>query len=158
MFGGRVFRLALRVLGDSGRAEEAAADAFAKAWAKCRLWRGDAEAGTWIYRVAYHAVLDHWRRRTQSWVSPPPDLPDPKPGPFEQTARSEAVERSRQRVHEAIGQLSDEDRALVHLYYFDQLKLVEIASVVGATRDVLKMRLARARQKLREILDDTEPE
>jgi DNA-directed RNA polymerase specialized sigma24 family protein len=44
----------------------------------------------------------------------------------------------------------------VHLYYFDQLTLAEIGGIVGATRDVLKMRLSRARQKLRELLGDEE--
>ena len=44
----------------------------------------------------------------------------------------------------------------MHLFYFDQLRLAEIAVIVGATRDVLKMRLVRARQKLRELIGDGE--
>jgi RNA polymerase sigma-70 factor (ECF subfamily) len=158
MYSERVIRLARRVLGDAGQADEATADAFAKVWSKARQWRGDAEAGTWVYRIAYHAILDHRRRKRWFWVSPPADLVDPKPGPFEQSARSEAVEKSRQRVQDAITKLSEQERALVHLYYFDQLKLAEIGSIVGLTRDVLKMRLARARQKLREMLGDEDLE
>jgi RNA polymerase sigma-70 factor, ECF subfamily len=152
-FGGRVFRLAYRVLGDAGRAEEASSDAFAKIWSAAGQWRGEADAGTWAYRVAYHTVLDHRRRRDPRPRLPPPlDLPDPRPGPLEQSLRSEG----RQRVHEALGQLAEADRALLHLYYFEQLGLAEIAAIVGATREVLKMRLARARHKLRTLLGDDE--
>jgi len=155
-FGDRVFRLALRVLGDRGRAEEASADAFVKLWRTAQRWRGDADAGTWTYRVAYHTILDHRRRKERSAVAPPVGLVDPRPGPVERTVQSEEETRSAQRVHSAMSQLSEPDRALVHLYYFEQLKLVEIGEIVGATRDVLKMRLARARQKLRELLGDDE--
>ena len=154
--GGRVFRLASRVLGDRGRAEEASADAFAKVWSTARQWRGDADAGTWIYRVAYNTILDHRRRTRRSWLATPADLADPRPGPLDESVRAEAVERASRRVHAAIHQLTDDDRALVHLYYFDQLRLAEIAEIVGASRDVLKMRLARARQKLRELIGDGE--
>jgi RNA polymerase sigma-70 factor, ECF subfamily len=155
-FGGRVFRLALRVLGDRGRAEEASADAFVKLWTTARRWRGDADAGTWMYRIAYHTILDHRRRKRQPLLAPPVGLVDQRPGPVERAVQSEEEERAGRRVHDAIGQLNTSDRALVHLYYIEQLKLAQIAEIIGATREVLKMRLARARQKLRELLGDGE--
>jgi RNA polymerase sigma-70 factor (ECF subfamily) len=155
-FGGRVFRLACRVLGDPGRAEEATADVFAKVWSAARQWRGDADAGTWTYRVAYRTVLDHQRRRRPVSPPPPADLPDPRPGPAEQSARADEQATASRRVHEALARLPETDRTLVHLYYFEQMPLAEVAAVVGATRDVLKMRLARARQKLRDLLGDDE--
>ena len=155
-FGGRVFRLANRVLGDRHQAEEASADVFAKLWATARKWRGDADAGTWIYRVAYRTTLDHRRRKKRPWVETSPDFPDPRPGPSELSTRIESQEQASRRIREALSQLTEADRALVHLYYFDQLRLAEITEIVGATRDVLKMRLARARQKLRDLLGDGE--
>jgi len=155
-FGGRVSRLAFRVLGDRGRAEDASADVFVKLWMTARQWRGDADAGTWIYRVAYHTVLDHQRRKQRRSVAPPVGLMDPRPGPVELTVQSELEGRAAHRVHEAMSQLSEPDRALVHLYYLEQLTLAQIAEIIGATREVLKMRLARARQKLRELLGDDE--
>jgi RNA polymerase sigma-70 factor, ECF subfamily len=155
-FGGRVFRLACRVLGDRGRAEEATADVFVKLWSTARQWRGDADAGTWTYRIAYRTILDHRRRKQGIWVSPSPEVPDARPGPPEESVRAEAQKQALKQVHDALAQLSESDRALVHLYYFEQLRLAEIAEIVGATREVLKMRLARARQKLRELIGDRE--
>jgi RNA polymerase sigma-70 factor, ECF subfamily len=155
-FGGRVFRLAWRMLGDHGRAEEASADVFVKLWTTARQWRGDADAATWTYRVAYHTILDHRRRKQRPTVPPAAALVDPRPGPLERSVRTEEEEQASRRVHEAMSQLSEPDRALVHLYYFEQLKLAEIGEIIGATRDVLKMRLSRARQKLRELIGDEE--
>lgn len=155
-FGGRVFRLAWRMLGDRERAEEASADVFVKLWTTARRWRGDADAGTWTYRVAYHTILDYRRRKQRPWVTPPTELPDPRPGPLERSVQMEEEEQASQRVQEAMSQLSEPDRALVHLYYFEQLKLVEIGEIVGTTRDALKMRLTRARQSLRELIGDEE--
>jgi RNA polymerase sigma-70 factor, ECF subfamily len=155
-FGGRIFRFAWRILGDRGRAEEASADVFVKLWTTARKWRGDADAGTWTYRIAYHTILDHRRRKQRPTVPAAAGLVDPRPGPLEQSVRTEEEEQVSRRIHEAMSQLSEPDRGLVHLYYFEQLKLVEIGEIVGATRDVLKMRLARARQKLRELIGDEE--
>ena len=110
-FGGRVFRLAFRVLGDGGRAEEASADAFVKLWSTARHWRGEADAGTWIYRVAYHAIVDFSRRKQRKWATPPADLFDPRPGPLELIDRAETQEQAKRRLNEAMGQLFESDRA-----------------------------------------------
>jgi RNA polymerase sigma-70 factor (ECF subfamily) len=58
------------------------------------------------------------------------------------------------RLDAALATLSTEDRALVHLHYFEERTLADIAAIVGSTRDALKMRLSRARAKLRDVLGD----
>ena len=67
---------------------------------------------------------------------------------------AESQDLAARRVQEAFGRLSETDRALAHLYYFEQRGLAEIAVILGTTRDALKMRLARARQRLRDLLRD----
>ena len=67
---------------------------------------------------------------------------------------AEHHERSARRVQEGLARLSAEDRALVHLYYFEEQSLAEIAAILGVARETLKMRLARARQRLRDLLQD----
>lgn len=153
-FEGRIFRLALRVLQDAARAEEAAADALATVWLRCRGWRGEARAGTWIQQVAWRVVLDHQRRRRRWWrfwertnspgVSDPADL----------VAAEENQAKRELALNAALAQLSPEDRALVHLHYFEEQSLADIALVLQVSRDALKMRLSRARQQLRTLLKD----
>jgi RNA polymerase sigma-70 factor (ECF subfamily) len=149
----RLFRVACRVLRDPARAEDAVADAFATIWARCGNWQGDAAAGTWIFRVAYRVVLDHARTRRRWWrpfVRTLPVAPDPA---VELADRDHQTFAAR-RLDEALATLTPDDRALVHLHYFEGQRLAEIGAVLGVSRDALKMRLGRARAKLREALGD----
>jgi RNA polymerase sigma-70 factor (ECF subfamily) len=156
LFEGRIFRLAYGITGDPARAEEATADALARVWATCGQWRGDAAAGTWIYRVAVRVVLDSRRKQRRGWPWSPPsaNLPDPRPGPVQDAIDAEGRDRAARRVREAVATLPEADRALVHLYYFEQRGLAEIAVILGSTRDALKMRLSRTRDRLRDLLRD----
>ena len=155
-FSSKIFRLAYRILSDAGMAEEATADVFAKVWRTARQWRGDSQAATWLYRVGYNTVIDRSRRRRPIAEPPDANVPDPRPGPLQQALQAEEHCQNTRRVRDALEQLSEADRGLVHLYYFEQMPLSELVGIVEAKRDVLKMRLARARQKLRELLEQTE--
>ena len=159
----RIFRLAYRVVGDATLAEEATALALVKIWERAGQWRGEATADTWIYRLAVRTVLDVRRSHTRWWRRWAADcLPvstDPRPGPAEQMGHTEEQHRNATRVQRAIEQLATADRALVHLYYFENQSLGEIERTLGVPKSNLKMRLARAREKLKRSLggadDDT---
>ena len=150
----RLYRTACRVLRDPARAEDAVTDAFATIWARCRSWRGDASAGTWIYQVVYRVVLDHARARRRWWrvfARPATDLV----ADFgdEVTDRDEQTHAAR-RLDAALAGLAPDDRALVHLHYYEGQSLAEIGAVLGVTRDALKMRLSRVRDRLRKALGE----
>jgi RNA polymerase sigma-70 factor (ECF subfamily) len=154
----RLFQLAYRALGDPALAQEAAADALLKVWSKAGQWRGEAGANTWIYQVAVRTVLDARRGRRrwwQRWSAPLPEaVADARPEPAEQLARGEHARDRERRLHEALRQMPEEDRVLLHLYYFEDRGLAEIEAILGVGRATLKTRLARARQRLRAQLGD----
>jgi RNA polymerase sigma-70 factor (ECF subfamily) len=151
-FGNRVYRLALRMLSDAGRAEEATADSFVKVWSAAKQWRGDADAATWIYRVAYRTIIDHRRKKRAKWLTPSTELIDPKPGPVETAIDAEEIKKSGLRIQQAMSELSESDRAIVHLYYFEELSFGQICEIVETNREAIKTRLARARSRLRDLL------
>jgi RNA polymerase sigma-70 factor, ECF subfamily len=151
----RVFRLALRMTGDALLAEEAAAEVFVKLWRKSHQWRGDSAASTWIYQLATRTVLDiqrsqrRWWRRNQraaAFKYEASEASEPKVRQDEGTALAG-------RVHRALAELSAEDRALVHLYYYEELTIAELETILQASGDALKMRLYRVRKRLRTVLD-----
>lgn len=160
-WGTRLFRLAVRVLGDAASAEEAATEAWARVWFGCGGRRGDAAAGTWLLRVAYRAVLDRARLRRRWWRSLSPaavGAADPLDDPAVQAAENERHARTVLRLERALAGLAPEDRAAVHLHYFEDRPLAEIAGILGITREALKMRLHRARAELKAALgNDDEP-
>lgn len=152
----RIFRLAHRVVSDEALAEEAAAATLVKIWSKVRQWRGQSSAEAWIDRITIRTVLDvrrsqwrWWRRRTG--LSPATKV-DPRPGPMEAVLESEARQIDAQRVQRAVSALGEEDRVLVHLYYFEEKHLADIAAALGVSRETVKTRLARARHRLRTLL------
>lgn len=149
----RIYRLACRVLVDKGLAEEAAGQTFFKVWTRSRQWQGQSSAETWIYRIALRTILDvrrGQRRWWQRWIElPSRPVADARPTPADASAQSEDAAR----VSQALVELSEPDRALIHLYYFEQRGLAEIEAILNVPRDNLKMRLARARQRLRDILE-----
>ena len=155
----RIFRLACRVSGDAALAEEAAAQALVKVWARCGQWRGQSAAGTWIYRTAVRAILDVQRSQGRWWRrwarSVPAATADARPGPDEVAGRREEMQQREERVRVAVQQLPETDRVLVHLYYFENHSLGEIEAVLGVPKANLKMRLARARARLRPLLGGT---
>jgi RNA polymerase sigma factor (sigma-70 family) len=156
----RVFHLAWRVLGDAALAEEATAQTLVKIWSRCGQWRGQSAAGTWIYRIAVRTALDVQRSENRWWRRGsrpvPAELHDGSLGPEEEASRREQLHEREQRVRAALRQLPETDRVLVHLYYFEEQTLGEIETVLQVPKANLKMRLARARQKLRSLLGGTD--
>lgn len=152
----RLYRVAFRVLRDPARAEDAVADAFTAIWSRCGSWRGEA-AETWIHRVAYRIVLDHARSRSRWWrlfgsAKQEPATATPEPGSEFATRDQQAYRTAR--LEQALATLAPEDRMLVHLHYFEDQNLAAIAAVMQVSRDALKMRLSRARARLREALGE----
>lgn len=156
----RVFHLAWRVLGDAALAEEATAQTLVKIWSRCGQWRGQSAAGTWIYQIAVRTALDAQRSQTRWWRRWSRSVPaaghDGRPGPDEEASRREQLQEREQRVRAALRQLPETDRVLVHLYYFEERTLGEIETILRVPKANLKMRLARARQKLRPLLGGTD--
>lgn len=153
----RVFQFTLRISGDASLAEEATADCFYRVWTRCQQQRDGANPEAWIFRIAHRAVLDLARGRQRWWkrliVGARAAEGDLRPGPLDTLIETEQQRRMASELQSAIDSLKKEDRALVHLYYFEGRTLSEIAIILETSRDALKMRLLRARRRLAELLD-----
>lgn len=148
--------------GNAALAEEATAAALLKIWTRCGKWRRESSARTWIYRLAVRTILDtlrgqkRWWRR---WLGLTADVVDAAANATARLEKQEEEKKTTARIQDALAQLEPADRALVHLYYFEDQSLPEIEAILGVSRDALKTRLARARQRLKGILqaDGSEP-
>ncbi|MFT4690640.1 MAG: RNA polymerase sigma-70 factor (ECF subfamily) [Limisphaerales bacterium] len=156
----RIYGLALHVAGDTSLAEEAAVDSFYKIWCKAGQWRGDTSAESWIYRIAVRTVLDLKRGRLRWWrrseLVEKDESTEANPGPSAALVADENRQATAAMLETAMRTLNTDDRALVHLYYFEERGLKEIAAILETPSANLKMRLARARQKLRRVLETEE--
>lgn len=152
-----VYTLCLRILNDPSDAAEATQDAYLKAWRGLRGFRGDAQFTTWLYRVASNAAISKHRsrkRRRVYEVGAEDELLSavPAPGSVEGTAE---VRRDVHELEGAIRALPDHYRSAVVLRDVYGLSIEEIAKELKITETAAKVRVHRARKKLKETLHPT---
>jgi RNA polymerase sigma-70 factor, ECF subfamily len=144
-----VLGLALRRLGDRGRAEEAAQETFTAVWRAASSYRPErGRAAPWLYAVARNAISDRGRARRE----PPaevPDEPSPDAGPAEQAEQGWVAWR----VHRALEELPQNERQLIELAYWGGLSQSEIATMVGIPLGTVKTRTRSALSRLANELD-----
>ena len=145
-----VLGLALRRLGDRGRAEDALQDAFTAVWRSARSYdRARGEGGAWLYAVTRNAIVDGARRRPEPAVEAP-DEPSADGGPPE---RAEAAWLSF-RVHAAIERLPEHERPLIELAYWGGLSQSEISEFLSVPLGTVKTRTRSALARLADMLGE----
>jgi RNA polymerase sigma-70 factor (ECF subfamily) len=147
-----VLGLALRRLGDPGRAEDAVQETFAAIWRAASTYRPERGPGApWLFTVARNAMTNQWRAKADL-PAELGDEPSPEPGP------DESAERAWRSfcVHRALEVLRGEQRAVLELAYWQGLSQTEIADRLGLPLGTVKTRtragLARLAVALREDL------
>jgi RNA polymerase sigma-70 factor, ECF subfamily len=147
-----VFGLALRRLGDRGRAEDAVQETFASIWRSAGSYRPDRGPGApWLYAVARNAIVDRARARTET----PSDIPDEASadaGPADHAEQSWVAWR----VHRALEELPEREREVVALAYWSGLSQSEVAEFLGIPLGTVKTRTRAALAHLSELLGEEE--
>lgn len=145
-----VFSLALRRLGDRGRAEDATQETFASVWRSARSFRPERGPGApWLYAVARNAIVDRTRQRNE----PPmeiPDRPSPDAGPADEAERSWLSFR----VHGAVQALPENERTLLELAYWGGLSQSEIADFLNIPLGTVKTRTRSALGRMADVLEE----
>ena len=159
---GRVYGLALRMLNSSDDAAEVLQESFISAYRNLPNFRGDAQFGSWVYRIAAnHALMRLRHRKVVSQIESPLDEPtfndrgslvDEVSG-FKD-AEGEAMDNElRRAIEEASERLGPEYREVFVLKDLEGMSYEEIAEITGATVPAIKSRLHRARLSLRAAID-----
>ena len=149
-----VYTLCLRILRDPNDASEATQDAFLKVWRNLAGFRGDSAFETWLYRVATNTALSKHRsrKRRQSHETGVEDEVlgrFPAGGSVETTAGARLDLRELER---ALADLPEHYRDAVVLRDVYGLSIEEIAKEMKISETAAKVRIHRARKKLKEIV------
>lgn len=147
------YTLAYRLTGNEEDARDVVQEAYLRAYKGLKRFRGDAQFSTWLYRITANCAATHLgkrrRHRHDELTDEMPladERPDRDPG-----ALAEASEL-RTRVNEALEELPETLRAVVILRDVYDLPHEAIAAELGISESAAKVRLHRARRKLRERL------
>ena len=145
-----VFALALRRLGDRGRAEDATQETFTSIWRSAGSYRPERGAASpWIYAVARNAIIDRTRARSEPAVEPP-DEESSEAEPAEEAERAWLAWR----VHAALQQLPQHERTLLELAYWGGLSQSEIARFLDIPLGTVKTRTRSALARLATALEE----
>ena len=145
-----IYRLALRMVGPN-EAEDLAQQAFLKAWQALDRFRGEAQFGTWIYRIAMNLCFDHLRRTERFRPLPleAVELTLASEDDPAATAEVEAEQTARRAALAwALERLPTEDQLLLHLRVGEELSYERIAELSGLNPRTVGTRLFRARGRV----------
>ena len=156
----KIYRLALKMLGNEQDAEDILQETFIKAFNNIESFEGRSKISTWLYRIAVNESLMLLRKRKGALIDIdagiekddgeviPQEIVDWCCLPEKELMSNE----SRQVINQAINTLSDANRAAFLLRDVEGLSTSEAAEVLDISESALKVRLMRARLQLRETL------
>ncbi len=148
----RVFNLAYRYTRDRQDAEELAQEIFLKVWRHAGSFRGESAFGTWLYRLAVNACLNH-RQSRRSRPQPQTLTADlPAPGAGGQSGDDMVADEREARLRMAMGSLPARQRLALALASFEDKSYEDIAVAMDVSVPAVESLLFRARQNLAAIL------
>jgi len=145
-----VLGLALRRIGDRGRAEDSVQDVFAAVWRSASSYdRTRGPGGAWLYTIARNAIVDAQRRKPAPTMADPPEVVSTDLTPDEEAEAS----WNAWRVHRALETLPDTERSVIDLAYFSGLSQSEIAGFLGLPLGTVKTRTRSGLARLADALE-----
>jgi RNA polymerase sigma factor (sigma-70 family) len=150
-----VFTLALRFSKNREDAEEIAQDCFIKAYRSLSAFQKQSKFSTWLYTIVYTTSMTFLRKKrvdTDSIDDENTYLQLENQSGGMKNNMAEIKSRS-YHLQQAIGQLSPDDAAIITLFYMGEQSLDEIGQTLGIEPNTVKVKLFRARQRLKEKLE-----
>ncbi len=150
-----VYNLTYRMLGEAGEAEDAAQEAFLRAYQHLDRYDNTRPFKTWLLSIASNYCIDRLRKRRLTWLSIEEPLP-PHPSLTSSEGEPEDAALSGERhaaIQAMLTELAPEYRAAVILRYWYDMSYTEIAEMLDTTESAIKSRLFRARQSLAEKME-----
>ena len=150
-----VFTLVLRMIKSREDAEEVAQDVFIKAYRSLADFRGESKFSTWLYTIANTTSITFLRKKKLDVHSLDNEkvfeMADSKDSGF----RANLVEQKSRvnMVNEAIAMLSPDDAEIITLFYKAEQNLEEISRILRLETNTAKVRLHRARARLKEKME-----
>lgn len=126
--------------------DDLAQETFIKAYTSLRSFKGLSSFSTWIFRIAYNVFYDFMRSRKCSEEYSPDVLGQDYELPSETVIRSIDI-------YKAMQILKPEERAIIQLFYLEDLSLNKVSEIVNMPSGTVKSHLSRARQRLNVYLE-----
>ncbi len=152
----KVYNLAFRICGNHEEAEEIAQDSFLKAYRSLGGFKMKSSFATWLYRIVYNTSISYIRIKKIKFLAIE-DFPADATDFIGYSNEEEAeMEYRNTLINFALQKISEEERGLISLYYYEEMNTGEMAEVTGLSKSNIKVILFRARRKMLEIIKGVE--
>jgi RNA polymerase sigma-70 factor (ECF subfamily) len=151
-----VFTLALRFTKNREDAEEIAQDCFIKAYRSLNTFRSTSKFSTWLYSIVYTTAMTFLRKKRLDIQSIDTEAGLLNIQNHVSDLNADDVEHKSKMVfvNRAIDQLSPDDAAVITLFYQGEQSLEEIGQALGMEANTVKVKLHRARHRLKEKIEN----
>ncbi len=147
----RVYNLCRYMIQDPHDAQDAAQDAFLKAYQNLKAFKPDASLYTWLYRIAVNTCLDCKKKSRPEQAEDESVIDDLASTELSPEQRYQSKEIG-QAIQAALQKLPEHLRAAIVLKEIEELSYEEIAAVLDTSLGTVKSRISRAREELRRLL------
>jgi len=150
-----VFTLAMRFAKGREDAEEIAQDCFIKAYRSLASFQGQSKFSTWLYSIVYTTAMTFLRKKRVATDSIDDENTFIQVESRESGYDTNNIENKSRSfyLNQAIDQLLPDDATIITLFYKGEQSLEEIAQALGMETNTVKVKLFRARQRLKEKLE-----
>lgn len=145
-FAGHVYKTALTYCGNRSDAEDVVQNTFLKLLQRREQFADEEHAKKWLIRVAINEsknmCTSFWRKRIV---------------PLEESDSISDIgfaTEKESKLYDAVMQLKEKYRIVIHLYYYEEYSIKEIAKILHIKETTIQTRLMRARAKLKEALKE----
>ncbi|MEL6538151.1 MAG: sigma-70 family RNA polymerase sigma factor [Bacteroidota bacterium] len=149
------FTIALRIVKNREDAEEIVQDGFIKAFKALRSFKRTGKFSTWLYKIIYNTALTSIRGDKKIFISMKGHSDEqllPIPEHNDSGLEKLKTEDQKKYLSMAINRLDETERLLITLYYTCELSIAEVSEITGANPSTIKVKLHRARLRLRDVL------
>jgi|GEM_PF-848943 len=142
-----VFATSIKYLRNNEHAEEVTQDVFLKVYQKLHLLKEPKKLKGWILRITSNSCTDHYHKRKRQLELKEKVKVELSSSSSTEINRNQEDEKL-EALKQAIETLNDNDKEVIMLHYFSDLKVSEIAKAFECSESAVKMRLVRSRDKI----------
>ena len=157
----KIYARAYSMMRNEEEAIDLSQEAWVKAWQRLKQFQGESSFGTWMTRIVINLCLDQLRRHKRQRAESIEAMDEESGGverhmPVVTVNPTEGLERVelRQRIDQALGQLSEAHRTAIVLCEFEGMEYKEIAKAMQCSIGTVMSRLFYARRKMAALLSD----
>jgi RNA polymerase sigma-70 factor (ECF subfamily) len=145
-----IFRYLYSRLGNAGEAEDLTSQVFMDALESLPRYRHRGHFPAWLFSIARHRLLNHWRRRSSEVdIETAEDRASPALDPLAEVVRNEEI----QSLKGLIDELEEDEQDLLRLRFVAELSYGEIAGVLGSSEEAAKKRIYRLLTRMESQLE-----